>query len=162
MIFVKEKENENNTILIVWLCLWRPEHYVTQCWCSFFLKEVVENFLLQIIHSQALFSTTAFYGGKDATPSHVFQWKLECHIFKYGIYLHLTTKSRPLSFTLQREIFSFKKKQASSYGLWESSKKNLVDFESHMVQSVTLFNEFFFFLPFYFTQKLTYFGTTTY
>lgn len=81
-------------------------------------------------------------GKKTTTPLHVFKWKLECHIFKYGIHLHLTTKLRNLSFALQREIFSFKKKPVLR--VFESlPKRDLVDFESHLVQSVTLFNEFF-------------------
>lgn len=33
-------------------------------------------------------------GKKDATLLHVYKWKLECHIFKYGIHLDLMTKSR--------------------------------------------------------------------
>lgn len=99
-------------------------------------------------------------GVKETTSLHIFKWKLECRIFKYGIHLHVTTKSRNLSFTLYREIFSFLKKPVLR--VFESlPKRDLVDSENHLVQSVTLFHEFFS-LPFHFTPKPTYIRITTY
>lgn len=90
-------------------------------------------------------------GGNDATPFGVLKWKLECHVFKYGIHLHLTTKSRNLSFTIQREIVSKKnEKKNPVLMVFESlPKKDLVDFGSHMVQSVTLLNDIFFTIVFH-------------
>lgn len=61
-------------------------------------------------------------------------------------------KIKNLSFTLQREIFSFKKSQFLG-SLRVFQKGGSVDFESHMVQSVTLLNEFFLY-HFYFSPKL--------
>lgn len=72
------------------------------------------------------------------------------------IHLHLTTKLRNLSFTLQREIFSLKKKKNPVFMAFESlPKRDLVDFESHMVQSITLFNEFFLYHFISLTKLLT-------
>lgn len=103
------------------------------------------------LKSSFLHNCILWGGGEETNSLHIFKWKLESRIFKYGIHLHLTTKSRNLSFTLYREIFSFLKKPVLR--VFESlPKRDLVDSENHLVQSVTLFNEFFFFTILFHSQ----------
>ena len=48
---------------------------------------------------------------KDATLLHVYKWKLECHIFKYGIHLDLMTKSRNFVLHYKEKCSPLKKSQ---------------------------------------------------